>query len=78
MGKTRLVDDVCYEFDGAEMIVVRLHGLVQTDDRIALREIARQLKLENVVRDRVGARRQLTRNAISQAYYLNIYTWVIW
>ena len=31
------------------MFQVRLHGLLQTDDNIALEEITRQLKLENVV-----------------------------
>lgn len=32
---------------------MRLHGLLQTDDNIALEEITRQLKLENVVEDMV-------------------------
>ncbi|BFZ06338.1 hypothetical protein BsWGS_09377 [Bradybaena similaris] len=33
--------------------LVRLTGLLQTDDKLALREITRQLKLENTVGDRV-------------------------
>ncbi|XP_076871818.1 origin recognition complex subunit 4 isoform X2 [Brachyhypopomus gauderio] len=35
------------------VLLVRLSGLLQTDDRIALREITRQLHLENVVGDKV-------------------------
>ncbi|KAK1798857.1 hypothetical protein P4O66_007139 [Electrophorus voltai] len=35
------------------VLLVQLSGLLQTDDRIALREITRQLHLENVVGDRV-------------------------
>jgi hypothetical protein len=42
------------EGDGEHLSVVGLHGLTETDDRIALREIAKQLKLENVVKDRVS------------------------
>ena len=34
-------------------LTVRLNGLVETDDKLALKEITRQLKLENVVGDRV-------------------------
>ena len=34
-------------------VVVRLSGLVQTDDRVALRDITKQLDLENVVGDKV-------------------------
>ena len=30
----------------AQGILIKLHGLVQTDDRLALREITRQLRLE--------------------------------
>ena len=37
----------------AEWLLVQLHGLVQTDDRLALKEMTRQLKLENVVGERV-------------------------
>lgn len=33
-------------------------GLLQTDDRIALKEITRQLQLENVVGDRVFVSKQ--------------------
>lgn len=35
------------------VVVVQLNGLLQIDDRIALKEITRQLHLENVVGDRV-------------------------
>ncbi|XP_068165102.1 origin recognition complex subunit 4 isoform X2 [Antennarius striatus] len=35
------------------LLQVHLNGLLQTDDRIALKEITRQLHLENVVGDRV-------------------------
>ncbi|XP_061788384.1 origin recognition complex subunit 4 [Nerophis lumbriciformis] len=35
------------------LLQVRLNGLLQTDDRIALKEITRQLHLENVVGDKV-------------------------
>ncbi|XP_051997439.1 origin recognition complex subunit 4 isoform X2 [Xyrauchen texanus] len=35
------------------VLLVELNGLLQTDDKIALREITRQLHLENVVRDKV-------------------------
>ncbi|XP_061571596.1 origin recognition complex subunit 4 [Cololabis saira] len=35
------------------LLEVRLNGLLQTDDRIALKEITRQLHLENVVGDKV-------------------------
>ena len=34
-------------------LTVRLNGLVETDDKLALKEITRQLNLENVVGDRV-------------------------
>ncbi|KAF2351469.1 P-loop containing nucleoside triphosphate hydrolase [Trinorchestia longiramus] len=32
---------------GSDGVLVRLHGLMHTDDRLALREITRQLKLEH-------------------------------
>ncbi|XP_034038045.1 origin recognition complex subunit 4 [Thalassophryne amazonica] len=35
------------------LLQVHLNGLLQTDDRIALKEITRQLQLENVVADKV-------------------------
>jgi origin recognition complex subunit 4 len=35
------------------VVVVQLNGLLQTDDRIALKEITKQLHLENVTGDRV-------------------------
>lgn len=34
-------------------MVVNLSGLLQTDDRLALKEITRQLKLENATADKV-------------------------
>ena len=58
-GKTSLVDTVLqkakkesevFKKDG---LIVKLHGLVETDDKLALKQIARQLKLENVDGDRV-------------------------
>ena len=39
-----------FQTDG---LTVRLNGLVETDDKLALKEITRQLNLENVVGDRV-------------------------
>ncbi len=56
-GKTALVDEVLG--GGAALpgiqdaIVVRLSGLVQNDDRAALKEMTRQMKLDNVVGDKV-------------------------
>jgi len=48
VGKTTLVSRVVEEvMDTA--LVVKLSGLLQTDDKLALREIALQLKLDNVV-----------------------------
>lgn len=35
------------------LLQVHLNGLVQTDDRIAVQEISRQLKLENTIKDKV-------------------------
>lgn len=34
-------------------LIVNLHGLVHTDDRIALKDATRQMQLENVVSDKV-------------------------
>lgn len=34
-------------------LIVNLHGLVHTDDRIALKDATRQMQLENVVGDKV-------------------------
>jgi origin recognition complex subunit 4 len=59
VGKSHLVDLVLekaktdsnvFKKDG---LIVKLHGLVETDDKLALKQIARQLKLENVQGDRV-------------------------
>ncbi|XP_050388384.1 origin recognition complex subunit 4 [Patella vulgata] len=57
-GKSMLLKTVLSEL-GAEkdfkqnLLQVHLNGLLQTDDRIALKEITRQLQLENTVGDRV-------------------------
>ena len=45
-------EDVLATAAGNELTLVHLHGLTETDDRLALREIARQMKLDNVVRDK--------------------------
>lgn len=37
----------------ANFLIVKLNGLIHTDDKIALKDITRQLHLENVVGDRV-------------------------
>ncbi|KAJ8351588.1 hypothetical protein SKAU_G00230640 [Synaphobranchus kaupii] len=57
-GKTMLLNCVLKELmevDEVEknILLVQLNGLLQTDDRIALKEITRQLNLENVVGDKV-------------------------
>lgn len=59
VGKTSLVDLILdkakneckiFKKDG---LTVKLHGLLDTDDKLALKQIAKQLKLENVEGDRV-------------------------
>uniref|UniRef100_A0A3B5R4F8 Origin recognition complex, subunit 4 n=1 Tax=Xiphophorus maculatus TaxID=8083 RepID=A0A3B5R4F8_XIPMA len=57
-GKTMLLRSVLRELSQEtevqkNLLQVHLNGLLQTDDRIALKEITRQLQLENVVGDRV-------------------------
>ncbi|XP_047432230.1 origin recognition complex subunit 4 [Mugil cephalus] len=57
-GKTTLLQcvlrDLLQEKDAQKnLLQVHLNGLLQTDDRIALKEITRQLHLENVVGDKV-------------------------
>ncbi|XP_078580458.1 origin recognition complex subunit 4-like [Branchiostoma floridae x Branchiostoma japonicum] len=57
-GKTMLLSSVLAELKENRdfrdnVLEVHLNGLLQTDDRIALKEITRQLQLENVVGDRV-------------------------
>ena len=37
----------------SNLLIVRLNGLLQTDDKIAIHEITRQLQLDNVVGDKV-------------------------
>uniref|UniRef100_A0AAQ6AAE9 Origin recognition complex subunit 4 n=1 Tax=Amphiprion ocellaris TaxID=80972 RepID=A0AAQ6AAE9_AMPOC len=57
-GKTMLLQcvlrDLLQEKEAQKnLLQVHLNGLLQTDDRIALKEITRQLNLENVVGDKV-------------------------
>ncbi|XP_036401578.1 origin recognition complex subunit 4 isoform X1 [Megalops cyprinoides] len=57
-GKTMLLNCVLKELLEVNevkknVLLVHLNGLLQTDDRIALKEITRQLHLENVVGDKV-------------------------
>uniref|UniRef100_A0A3Q2U1W4 Origin recognition complex subunit 4 n=1 Tax=Fundulus heteroclitus TaxID=8078 RepID=A0A3Q2U1W4_FUNHE len=57
-GKTMLLRSVLRELAEEtevqkNLLQVHLNGLLQTDDRVALKEITRQLHLENVVGDRV-------------------------
>lgn len=58
VGKSALVKEVLHQARKKEswkenVVLVQLSGHVQTDDRVALRDIAKQLNLENVVGDRV-------------------------
>ena len=59
VGKSSLVDSVLQkarkecEIFKKDGLSVKLHGLIETDDKLALKQIARQLKLENVENDRV-------------------------
>ena len=54
VGKTLLVDLVLQKSRDENKIfrkdglTVKLHGLLETDDKLALKQIAKQLKLENV------------------------------
>ncbi|XP_022109946.1 origin recognition complex subunit 4-like [Acanthaster planci] len=57
-GKTMLVSSVLSEIEAnprvsKNLLIVRLNGLLQTDDKIAIEEITRQLRLDNVVGDKV-------------------------
>ncbi|ESP03213.1 hypothetical protein LOTGIDRAFT_171698, partial [Lottia gigantea] len=57
-GKSSLIRKVLSELRqqknfSKNLLQVHLNGLLQTDDRIALKEITRQLQLENTVGDRV-------------------------
>lgn len=57
-GKTALVRKVINEASTCanwleNVLLVELNGLLQTDDKLALKEITRQLHLENVVGDRI-------------------------
>ncbi|XP_011312186.1 origin recognition complex subunit 4 [Fopius arisanus] len=57
-GKTTLVNSVLKELSVSKSfkenaLIVNLHGLVHTDDRLALKDATRQMQLENVVGDKV-------------------------
>ncbi|XP_030828967.1 origin recognition complex subunit 4-like isoform X1 [Strongylocentrotus purpuratus] len=57
-GKSMLLKHVLAELVknrkvSTNLLQVRLNGLLQTDDRIAIQEITRQLKLENVAEEKV-------------------------
>ncbi|KFQ52191.1 Origin recognition complex subunit 4, partial [Nestor notabilis] len=57
-GKTVLLNHVLKELKEMKqvrenLLEVRLNGLLQTNDKVALKEITRQLNLENVVGDKV-------------------------
>lgn len=57
-GKTMLIRQVLKEITDKnggrdDVLTVGLNGLLQTDDRLALKEMTRQLQLENTVGDRV-------------------------
>ncbi|XP_070546346.1 origin recognition complex subunit 4-like isoform X1 [Ptychodera flava] len=57
-GKTMLLQSVLDEVKSDKiakenLLQVNLNGLLQTDDRIALKEITRQLQLENTLGDKV-------------------------
>ena len=58
VGKTRLVDHVLETAMNKKswrdnVVVVKLSGYIQIDDKLALRDITKQLHLENVVGDKV-------------------------
>ncbi|KAL8728220.1 MAG: hypothetical protein Q9181_005420 [Wetmoreana brouardii] len=58
-GKTTLVESVLSDLDcdhGNSFVVVRLNGLIHTDDKIALREVWRQLGREVAGEDTTGIR----------------------
>ncbi|XP_063985608.1 origin recognition complex subunit 4 [Diachasmimorpha longicaudata] len=57
-GKTTLINSVLKELSVSKSfkenaLIVNLHGLVHTDDRLALKDATRQMQLENVVEDKV-------------------------
>ncbi|XP_066932389.1 LOW QUALITY PROTEIN: origin recognition complex subunit 4-like [Clytia hemisphaerica] len=55
-GKSKLLSKVfigCLNNHGSDYFYVYLSGLIHTDDRSALQDLARQLELENVIGDRV-------------------------
>ncbi|XP_066596316.1 origin recognition complex subunit 4-like [Prorops nasuta] len=57
-GKTALINCVLKELSTLKIfkdnaLIVNLHGLVHTDDRLALKDTIRQMQLENIVGDKV-------------------------
>ncbi|XP_020291652.1 origin recognition complex subunit 4 isoform X2 [Pseudomyrmex gracilis] len=57
-GKTTLVNSILKELSALKSfkdnaMIVNLNGLVHTDDRLALKDLTRQMQLENVVGDKV-------------------------
>ncbi|XP_018577250.1 origin recognition complex subunit 4 isoform X2 [Anoplophora glabripennis] len=57
-GKTALIEDVLTELQKSQTfnndaILVKLHGLIHTDDSLALRSITSQMKLDNAVDGKV-------------------------
>ena len=55
-GKTKLVRtaiDHTRSTESQDFLLVSLNGLTETNDRLALKKMTRQLKLDNVVGDRV-------------------------
>ncbi|XP_044264223.1 origin recognition complex subunit 4 [Tribolium madens] len=55
-GKTTLVNNVLGDlqrFFSSDAVLVKLHGLIHTDDRIALKSITAQMNLENAVDGKV-------------------------
>ncbi|XP_043599414.1 origin recognition complex subunit 4 [Bombus pyrosoma] len=57
-GKTTLINSILKELSYVKSfkenaLIVNLHGLVHTDDRLALKDATRQMQLENVVGDKV-------------------------
>ena len=67
VGKSLLVNLVLQKareeivFFRKDGLTVKLHGLLETDDKLALKQIARQLKLENVE----GKRASISRHTMA-------------
>jgi origin recognition complex subunit 4 len=55
-GKTTLVNDVLQSLQSyfkSDAVLVRLHGLIHTDDRVALKSVTSQMNLDNAVDGKV-------------------------